>query len=295
MQWLWGLEIFLWYACEQKCNFCFQKDLRYKEPKFLDKSYVDWLILKWSQEWKKSIIFSWWEATLDKNLLWYVVYAKSLWFNDIRIHTNWLTFSNKAFLDSFVREGVTAVIISIHWYKNIHDILVKKEWAFQKVQQTLLNLREIKKHNPSFVIDTNTVITKLNYKTLASLFKFLSFFPITRSQIVQLYSLNLFSEREKKSLYVSYEDFSQYIENIVAHNSKITFENFPLCKVNSKYWNYILQRQKYDNEAYWNMWIWFEESDCTYLEGCDSCSNKNKCTGIPKDYLLIFPSEIFKS
>ena len=294
MEWLWGLEIFLWYACEQKCNFCFQKDLRYDEPKFLDKEYVNWLILKWSSEWKKSIIFSWGEATLDKNLLHYVQFAKSLWFNDIRIHTNWLTFANKDFLDWFIKEWVTAVILSIHWYKVVHDILVKKEWAFLKVQQTLLNLREIKKSNPDFVIDTNTVITKLNYKTLASLFKFLSYFPITRSQIVQLYSWNLFSAQEKKGLYVSYDDFWKYIWKILELNSQITFENFPLCKVNNQYWTNILQRQKYDNEAYWNMWIWFEESDCMHIDSCKQCPERSNCTGIPKDYLDIFPSEIFK-
>jgi hypothetical protein len=118
------------------------------------------------------------------------------------------------------------------------------------LKKTFLNLREIKKYNSEFVIDTNTVLTKYNYKTLYTLFKFLSYFPITRSQIVQLYSLYLFDFSEKKKLYVPYNLFLNEIKKIVKINNNITLENFPLCKVDEKYWNYIIKRQKYDNEAY---------------------------------------------
>ncbi|MBT3726525.1 hypothetical protein HOG21_02225 [bacterium] len=51
----------------------------------------------------------------------------------------------------------------------------------------------------------------MNYKNLDKLFKFLSYFPITRSQIVQLYSLNLFTDLEKQHLYVSYDEFNNEI------------------------------------------------------------------------------------
>jgi MoaA/NifB/PqqE/SkfB family radical SAM enzyme len=74
-----------------------------------------------------------------------------------------------------------------------------------------LNLLEIKKENSKITIDTNTVLNKFNYKNLDILFKFLSYFPITRSQIVQLYSLYLFTFEEKKKLYISYDDFAPYI------------------------------------------------------------------------------------
>jgi hypothetical protein len=41
------------------------------------------------------------------------------------------------------------------------------------------------------------------------------------------------------------------------------------------------------------MWEWFEESDCTYLDNCKKCLYKNECSGIPKDYLKVFPEEKF--
>ena len=293
MNWLNWLEIFLWYPCNQKCLFCFQKDLRKEKNKFLDYDYVISLIDNWFLEWKRSIIFSWWESTMDINLINYISYCKKKWFLDIRVHSNWIYFSNKENLYKYYNSWMTGIIISIHWYWKIHDYLVKLDWAFDLLKKTFLNLSDLKKKDNNFVIDTNTVLTKYNYKNIYVLAKFLSYFPITRIQIVQLYSLYLFNFNEKKSLYISYENFSSEIEKIINCSSNITFENFPLCKVDNIYWDYIIKRQKYDNEAYWNMWEWFDESDCIYLDWCDKCKYKNLCTGIPKNYLEVFSEEKF--
>lgn len=287
------IEIFLWYSCNLRCIFCFQKDLRFKDSKFVPYEYVLEIINKWVIEWKKSIIFSGWESTLDPNLLKYIKYCSENGFVDIRVHTNWLTFSDKQLLEKYISFWMNWVIISIHWYWKIHDYLVWFDWAFEKVKKTLLNLMEIKQKDYKFVIDTNTVLNKYNYNNLDKLFKFLAYFPITRSQIVQLYSLYLFNITEKRNLYISYENFSKELWKIYALNKNITLENFPFCKINKAYWWLITKRQKYGNEAYWNMWEWFEESDCTYFKDCSLCHYKTECSWIPKDYLSIFPEEKF--
>lgn len=251
------------------------------------------IIDNWITNGKKSVVFSWWEATLDPNILKYIDYCKNNWFIDIRVHTNWITFSDKTILDKYIKTWMTGIILSIHWYWKIHDFLVWKKWWFDMIKKTLLNLSEIKKDNNKFVIDTNTVLTRFNYSNLVLLFKFLNYFPITRSQIVQLYSLYLFDIKEKEKLYISYYKFHNEIWKIFDINKNFTLENFPFCKVNKKYWDLIIKRQKYNNEAYWNMWEWFEESDCTYLEECKTCLYKKQCTWIPKDYLSVFKNEQF--
>lgn len=295
MSWLNWIEIFLWYPCNQKCSFCFQKDLRYKESKFLDYEKVISIIDEWVLKWKNSIIFSWWESTIDKNILNYISYCKNKWFKDIRIHTNWLLFSDNSKLLEYYNNWITWIIISIHWYWKIHDYLVWLDWAFNKLKLSFSNISDLIKKDRSFVLDTNTVLTKYNYNSIHILFKFLSYFPITRSQIVQLYSLYLFSLDEKKWLYVSYDKFKPFISKVIENNRNVTFENFPLCKVDNDFWDYIIKRQKYDNDAYWNMWEWFEESDCTYLNSCEKCSFKSDCVWIPKDYLKVFDTEKFIS
>lgn len=286
MNWV---EIFLGYSCNLKCSFCFQKDLRYKNPKFIEEIKVKQIIFEWYNSWKQNLIFSWGDPMLDPKLLVYVEYAKNLGYNDIRIHTNWLILSNKTIFEKYVKSWVSWFIISIHWYDKLHDILVKNDWAFKKVTKTLLNFVELKKKYPYLVLDTNTVLTKHNYKTLFKLFKFLSFFPITRSQLVQLYSLWLYSDDEKKSLYLKYEDFKDVLDDIVLNFWKnLTLENFPFCETSTKVHKNILQRQRYDNDAYWNIWENLEESSTTYIKKCEKCEFKNNCTGYPKDYLKIF-------
>lgn len=286
LQWL---EIFLGYSCNLRCSFCFQKDLRKKNPKYIDEGVVRGVILEGFEQWKRSLIFSGWDPMGDKNLLSYVLYARELWYEDIRIHTNGIVLSSKEVFEKYVLAGVNGFILSVHGYGPVHDILVKLPWAFEKVFKALAHFVDLKKKYPYLVLDTNTVLTKHNYTTLHTLFKFLSFFPITRSQIVQLYSLGLFSQQEKSALYVTYEDFNPYLTRIIAlYWRNITLENFPFCKVDISVYNNIISRQQYDNDAYWNIGENLEESSTTFIEKCRECEYRKQCTGIPKDYLQIF-------
>lgn len=286
MNWL---EIFLGYACNLKCNFCFQKDLRFKKRGFLPYEEVASLIKSWAKDGKKSLIFSWWEATLDPNLKKYISLWKSLWYEDIRVHTNAQNLSNKELFNEYIELWVNAFIFSIHGFWPLHDKLVSKPWAFNEVKKALLNFYELKKNFPYLVLDTNTVVTLDNYKHLFKLFKFLSYFPISRAQIVQIYSLYLFSKEEKKELYVKYWDFTEHLYKILdLKKINITLENFPICEIDEKYHHHITKRQRYDNDAYWTLWEGLEESSTTYVDKCEKCQYKNLCTWYPKDYLPIY-------
>ena len=287
------VEIFLWYTCHLKCKFCFQKDLRETSPDFIERKEVEKIIYTGIKT-SDFIVFSWGEALLDKNLLSYIRLCKTVWYKDIRVHTNGLSFASDNLLRKFVDAWMNGVVVSIHGYARVHDILVSLDGAFKKVTRTLINLGKVKKQYPHFVIDTNTVVSPYNRGNLFTLFSFLSRFPITRSQIVQLYSLFLFSPQEKKQLYVKYEDFEKELWKILnTIKMNITLENFPFCKVDKKYWKYIEERQRYNNDAYGNMWEWLEESSTTFLENCKSCCKKDICTGVPKDYIQVYPKETF--
>ena len=288
------IEIFLLYACSLKCSFCFQKDLRYEFKKNLEFEEVEDMIKKGFLDGKRFIVFSGWESTLDRNLKKYIALCKETGYEDIRIHTNGLSFSNMDLLKEYVHLWTTGVVISIHGYWAIHDKLVKLDGAFEKVKKTLVNLYEIKKENTNFTIDTNSVLTRYNKGNLKSLFKFLSYFPITRAQIVQLYSLYLFTKEEKQKLYVPYDDFRDELDDIVdTPNINVTLENFPFCKVNERSRKHIEERQRYNNDAFWYLWEWLEESSCTYLKNCLNCKLKEKCTWVPKYYNEVFPNEEF--
>lgn len=284
-----GLEIFLWYNCNLNCKFCFQKNLRIKNNKNLSYDEVIEIIDSWYKKWKKNIFFSWWDPLLDLNLQKYIIYSKEIWYNNIRIHTNWIILSSLSIFEKYIKAWANWFIISIHWYWPIHDLLVNSTWSFEKVKKALLNFVELKKKYPYIIIDTNTVLTRYNYTNLYVLFKFLSLFPITRSQLVQLYSLNLFSAEEKKNLYVTYKDFNIYLDKILdLKNINITLENFPFCEVSKKSFEHIIRTQKYNNDAYWYIWVDLDDTYWEYIKKCENCEYKNICNWFPVDYLQIF-------
>lgn len=288
-EWLSALEVFLWYWCNIKCVFCYQKNLRSIQPHYLNSSIVKDLIHSHRKRWKISIVFSWWEPLLDKNLLEYIQYASKEGYSDIRVHSNGTLLTSIEKFESYVQAGVTGFIFSIHWYWDIHDALTRSKWSFAKISRSIANFTKLKQKYPYLVLDTNTVLTKYNYQSLPILFRFLSYFPITRSQIIQLYSLWLFSQDEKKQLYITYEDSLESIYSILDnYKNQVTLENFPLCKINTTYHNFIVQRQKANNDSFWYIWEEIESIGTAYVEKCTHCEYKNECSGFPKDYIEIF-------
>lgn len=288
-----GIEIFLWYACNKKCLFCFQKDLRYEVPKFLPSHEIMEIIDSASKRGIRSVIFSGWEPFLDKNILTYITHAKSIGYEDIRVHTNGTTLVEREDILTFIRAWLSWLVISIHGFWAIHDFLVQRKGSFEMIKRMMVHLWKITLQYPEFTIDTNTVLTRYNYNHLLPLFTFFRYFPIVRSQIVQLYSLHLFSHTEKKDLFVSYDAFRKEIPKILAINTNITLENVPLCKVDEASRYSITDRYRYDSEWYGAIHEDIEESNCIYLEECKKCSLKNKCPWVPWDYLEIFPEDTF--
>ena len=53
---------------------------------------------------------------LDKNLMNYVIYAKTKGYEDIRIHTNGLMLASEVIFEKYILAGVNAFIMSIHGY-----------------------------------------------------------------------------------------------------------------------------------------------------------------------------------
>lgn len=289
------LEIFLWYTCNIKCDFCYQKDLRFEYTKNISKEEVELLIQNWKKQWKQFIIFSGWEPTLDKNLPYYIAYANSLWYEHIRVHTNGFGFRNYEYLEDLNKEGLTGVTISVHGFWKVHDIITKVDGSFSIIVQSLVNFQKLKKKDSSFVIDTNTVICKKNYKNIPQLIKFLSYFSITRWQIVLSYSLGLFTISEKKLLIPKYNEIVPYLEQCidvaVIKKRKFVLENVPFCVISKEYWSSILENIKIQKDSITlkdgNLGItnshWMENS-----KKCVDCSMKGTCRGIPEDYKELY-------
>jgi len=165
-----GLEIFLWYACNVRCVFCYQKDLRFKYKNNLTQSEVETLLQDGFDEGKRFVIFAWWEPTLDKNLPVYVSFAQKLWYQHIRVHTNWFRLQDSAYIIDLYERGLTGVIFSFHGYGKLHDEITQSPTSFSNLDAAIRNVDAIIQKDSNFVLDVNTVLYKWNYKQLLKLF-----------------------------------------------------------------------------------------------------------------------------
>lgn len=296
------LEIFLGYRCNIKCNFCYQKDLRKQFVKNIDEEEVLRLLTEWIKDWKKFVIFSGWEPTLDKNLSYYIEYSRKLGYEHIRVHTNGWWFKDYQYLEDLYNKWLTWVTLSIHWYWKIQDIISWVKWNFDFLFQVLINFEKLKKKNKNFVIDTNTVVCKYNYQNVPKLIYFLSYFSVTRWQIVLTYSLWLFSKKEKKDIIPRYENILPYliksIEIAQKNKKKFVLENIPFCVIEKKYWFAIRENIKIQKDSIivdkWNVWNtnknWMLNS-----KKCENCKMSSECRGLPTDYYEIYGDEILKT
>lgn len=285
------LEIFLGFQCHLHCTFCFQKDLRTKQVESISPQEIFQLLSQKSEKKYERVIFSGGDPFLYPHIFECIARAKKFCFSEIKIHTNALTLASKEVFLKTIECWATWFIFSIHGYSSVHNYLVQDKHAFEKVQKALCNFVSLKKFYPYLTLDTNTVITKQNIENLYVLMKYLSYFPITRKQLVQLYSLDLFSIEERKKMYVSYEEMLPELQKISQlEDFSIFFENIPLCVLPPYLQRYALHNNKYWNEAVGIITQASHETSNIFLSKCKDCDLKNQCSWVPREYIEIFNS-----
>lgn len=290
------VEIFLWYKCNINCEFCFQKKDRLIHKTKFKKSKVISLIDNWYWEWKRFIIFSWWEPTLDLDLPFYIDYSKKIGYTYIRVHTNWFRFQNYNYLLDLYKKGLSWITISIHWYWIIHDKVTWVNWSFNIIKKALLNFEKIINLDSSFIVDVNTVIFKWNYSNLLKLYIYLFRFNIVRYQINYSSSLDMFNIDEKKMILVKYNKIKNNLKKILIYsykiNKKVVIDSIPYCILWKEYSLFIDNNIKNDRESFSLNWDHEYTYSDTYneikLEKCKKCTFSNKCRWIPLDYYEVF-------
>ena len=291
-----GLEIFLWYKCNVRCNFCYQKDLRLEYKDNLSKWEVETLLKDGYEEGKRFVIFAGGEPTLDTYLPYYIEYAKDLWFEHIRVHSNGFRFQKYSYLEDLYNKWLTGLILSFHGYGEVHDEVARVPGSFTVLQKSLENAKKLIDIDKNFCLDTNTVVYKWNYDKLLKLFLYLSKYPIIRAQVNYCSSLNLFSHEEKQDLMVEYSQSVPHIKKFLAVAKqrwmRIVIDNIPHCVISQSFHYFIDQNIKNDRTSY----LVTGESRATYAdtydsvqtEKCEWCKFFSRCHGIPTDYYELF-------
>ncbi len=157
------------YRCNWKCIFCnvsevnnyWDNDIDYKEVV----KKIILLAKKYNLKERKKLLlsFSWWEPTLNKNLINYIKLAKKIWIWRIQIQTNAsLLYNDLWLIDNYILAWLDEVFIAQH----SHDPFVNKDlWVFTEFDK-FLNWFEYVKNKKSILLIFNIVVTKLNIYSL---------------------------------------------------------------------------------------------------------------------------------
>jgi MoaA/NifB/PqqE/SkfB family radical SAM enzyme len=153
------LDIFLNYACQAKCPFC------YNPP--LTPALLAWhlnlrnaaaLLVSGRDQGYDGATFSGGEVTLLKDLNSMIRLARKLGYREAGVITNGLRLEERAYVDSLAEAGLTFCCVSMHGAAAAtHDRLLVVPGAHARVLAALDNLRALK-----IPIILNFVVTNLN-------------------------------------------------------------------------------------------------------------------------------------
>ncbi len=290
-------EIMLHKLCNERCFFCSQDHkTRTKEPRPTDTQILE-AIVKWKKEGYWMLWFTWWEPLIHPKILYYIKFARSIWWNFIRIQTNWVLLSNYKFAKDLVEAGVTFFKLSIHHYKSeIHDYLVRLPWAFEKVLQGIDNLKKL-----NVRIGVNIVLTKQNYKDLVDFVLF--FLEKWITNFVIIFPLYEFSMKEEASkVWFKFTEAIPYVLKVVHIFDRLWLKrplvlNLPMCLV-PWYENIIIQTFN------WTAVVWLDWNKDNIDDNkaigkvrvplCKDCKFNKICFGVDKEYIAFWGNSEFQ-
>ena len=154
-------ELFLGYACNERCLFCSQEFSWRREPfvRFEDAARRAWTAF---QGGARVLVVNGGEPTLYADLERLLALARKTGYPEVHIQTNGLRLADPAYAAALRKAGLTLARFSIHGHTpELHDRQVQVPGAFEKAWKGLENLRGL-----GASVGINMVLNRLNIPTL---------------------------------------------------------------------------------------------------------------------------------
>ena len=298
------------YKCNWSCKFCnvlktnnyWSKDVSNIEV--INKIFQ--LTKKYNLEERKGMILSlsWWEPTLNKNLLLFIKFAKKLWIWAVQIQTNWARlFKEKDYIYKLIDAWLDEIFLAQHWWDSEVN---KKLGVFYKVQDFYDWVEFLKEKNikDRITIQLNIVVNKINLFFVYEYINILKknhFIDIIENQISFWFvQPNWYAELNKDEVLLGFWDkelieVDKIIKLCQNYNIFLDFHytSPPLCILDYKEYNLEynnfkkieLDRKngsihKSNLESY--QFLWKEK---TKLDECKSCKNNDYCLWFYKNWV----------
>lgn len=159
-------EVFLGYACDEKCLFCSQETAWRRQPAASFEAVAKDLYLAHARG-CRLLVLNGGEPTLHKDFLKIVALARKAGYEEVHIQTNGLRLAAPEAAAAGAAAGLTLARFSIHGHTDeLHDRLVKVPGALKKAEQAMKNLRDM-----GVQVGINTVINAWNAPKLAQFYE----------------------------------------------------------------------------------------------------------------------------
>lgn len=155
-------ELFLGYACNERCLFCSQEFAWRREP-FLPFAEAARRVYAAHSGGAQVLVLNGGEPTLYDGLERLVAFARKTGFADVHIQTNGLRLAEPAYADALAAAGLTLARFSIHGHTPaLHDAQTQVPGSFAKAWAGLEALKA-----RGLAVGVNVVLNRLNLASLA--------------------------------------------------------------------------------------------------------------------------------
>jgi MoaA/NifB/PqqE/SkfB family radical SAM enzyme len=154
------LDVFLNYACQAKCPFCFNPALTPELTAWkLSLSELSRLLLQKSKDGYRCVIYSGGEVTLLNDLPKILMVSRKAGYSSIGIISNGLLMADRDYTDRLIDSGLNLCSLSVHGADaSTHDRMVCLPGAFEKIERALEHLERRK-----ISVALKFVLTKDNF------------------------------------------------------------------------------------------------------------------------------------
>ncbi len=286
-------ELKIGYLCNNRCVFCLNRH-RVNLGNLTTGKLINALLLA-KKKGHKTIALTGGEVTIRKDFFTILSFAKKHNLQII-IHTNGRMCYYEHFVKKLTSIGNYQFLVSLHAHTSeIHDKLTTVKNSFYQTSTGIKNLIKY-----GHIVNTNTVINKLNMKYMEQIADFLISLNVAVIALTfpecQGAALDNFDQVVPK-----YTDVASFIKKAVmrfsAKKKEFFLVNIPQCIVPEFAAN-ILERTPFsdiDFNGYWENALERDSTKTIKFSFCKSCKYYKTCPGVDKAYINFFGSDEFNS
>jgi sulfatase maturation enzyme AslB (radical SAM superfamily) len=203
--------------------------------------------------------------------------------NKIVIATNGRRFTYQNFTKSLFKINNIRLEIVLHGpNKKLHDGITRTPGSFEQTMKGLENIFKYK--NQSHSVEIRHVLLKQNYKKLNQTYHLVKKFSDIERMVTIFPEYEGRAEKNIDLIGITYSEAVPFVEKATEkwknEFRRFHLYHFPLCVINSDYWNYVVRS--------------VPREEMIFKKECDQCIYKEYCLGIQPEYKKNIGGDEFK-